>query len=76
MALEKPSRPLAAGRRVAGIFRELHETPTEAGLTKLSVGSGRLHLQDVLKDIAEANKVQKEYLGHYPPNPCAYGMAF
>jgi hypothetical protein len=75
IALEKRSRPLAAGRRVAGTFRELHEIPTEAGLSKFSIVSGRLHLQDVLKDIAVANKVYKEYLGDYPPSRRAQGVA-
>lgn len=62
------------GAELREIFRQLDEILALAGLTKFSVVSARLYLQDVLKDIGEANSIYKEYFGSHPPNRRAYGV--
>lgn len=70
------SKPVSGGvgAELREIFRQLDEIVTMAKITKRSIVSGRLYLQDVLKDIAEANQVYKEYFGDHPPNRRAYGV--
>jgi enamine deaminase RidA (YjgF/YER057c/UK114 family) len=70
------SKPVAggAGAEMREIFRQLDHVLELAGLTKLSIVSVRLYLQDVLRDIAEVNQVYKEYFGSHPPNRRAYGV--
>ena len=70
------TKPVAGGvgAELREIFRQLNAILTEAGLTKFAIVSGRLYLQDVLRDIAEANEVYKEYFGDHPPNRRAYGV--
>lgn len=62
------------GEELREIFRQLDEILSEAGVEKRSVVSGRLYLQDVLRDIAEVNEVYREYFGAHPPNRRAYGV--
>jgi enamine deaminase RidA (YjgF/YER057c/UK114 family) len=66
--------PVCVGAELREIFRQLDEVLKLAGLTKLSIVSGRLYLQDVLRDIAEVNQIYKEYFGSHPPNRRAYGV--
>ena len=70
------SKPVPGGvsAELREIFRQLDEVLAEAALTKFAVVSARLYLQDVLRDIAEANAVYKEYFGDHPPNRRAYGV--
>jgi 2-iminobutanoate/2-iminopropanoate deaminase len=56
------------------IFRQLDAILAEAGLTKLSIVSVRLYLQDVNRDIAVVNEVYKHYFGSHSPNRRAYGV--
>lgn len=70
------AKPVASGvgAELREIFRQLNEILAEAGLTKISIVSGRLYLQDVLCDVAEANQVYKEYFGTHSPNRRAYSV--
>jgi 2-iminobutanoate/2-iminopropanoate deaminase len=70
------SKPVAGGvgAELREIFRQLDEVLKLAGLTKESIVSARLYLQDVLRDIAEVNQIYKEYFGSHPPNRRAYGV--
>lgn len=70
------SKPVAGGvgAELREIFRQLDEILKLAGITKESIVSGRLYLQDVLRDIAEVNQIYKEYFGSHPPNRRAYGV--
>jgi len=56
------------------IFCQLDSVLAEAGLTKLSIASVRLYLQDVNRDIAVVNEVYKDYFGSHSPNRRAYGV--
>jgi enamine deaminase RidA (YjgF/YER057c/UK114 family) len=56
------------------IFRQLDLVLAEVGLTKLSIASVRLYLQDVNRDIAAVNEIYKEYFGSHAPNRRAYGV--
>ena len=66
--------PGGVGGELREIFRQLDEVLKLAGLTKLAIVSGRLYLQDVLRDIPEVNQIYKEYFGPHPPNRRAYGV--
>lgn len=66
--------PGGVGAELREIFRQLDEVLKLAGLTKLAIVSGRLYLQDVLRDIPEVNQIYKEYFGTHPPNRRAYGV--
>lgn len=56
------------------IFRQLDEILSLAGIDKTAVASASLYLQDVLRDISEANQVYREYFGTHPPNRRAFGV--
>jgi 2-iminobutanoate/2-iminopropanoate deaminase len=56
------------------ILRQLDAVLAEAGLTKASIASARLYLQDINRDIAAVNQVYKEYFGSHAPNRRAYGV--
>lgn len=62
------------GDELREIFRQLDHVLQLAGIGKQSIVSCRLYLQDVLRDIAEANAVYAEYFGDHPPNRRAYGV--
>lgn len=64
-----------AAEELREIFRQLDEVLALAGIGKTSVVSCRLYLQDVLRDIAEVNRVYAEYFGSHPPSRRAYGVA-
>lgn len=66
--------PGGAGAELQEIFRQLDEILALAGAPKTSVASVRLYLQHVMRDIAEVNKVYREYFGTHPPNRRAYGV--
>jgi 2-iminobutanoate/2-iminopropanoate deaminase len=70
------SKPVAGGvgAELREVFRQLDEILALAGVTKRSIVSARLYLQDVLKDIGEANQIYREYFGDHPPNRRAYGV--
>lgn len=70
------TKPVAGGvgAELREIFRQLDEVLKVAGLNKTAVASARLYLQDVLRDIAEANQVYRDYFGSHPPNRRAYGV--
>jgi enamine deaminase RidA (YjgF/YER057c/UK114 family) len=70
---EKPV-PGGASAELREIFRQLDEILSVAGLTKNSIVSARLYLQDVLRDIGEVNQIYKEYFASHPPNRRAYGV--
>src|SRR3569623_649594 len=61
------------GAELREIFRQLDHVLQLAGIGKQSIVSCRLYLQDVMRDIAEANAVYAEYFGDHPPNRRAYG---
>jgi len=63
-----------AAAEMREIFRQLDEVLKLAGIDKTAVVSCRLYLQDVLRDIAEVNKVYAEYFGSHPPSRRAYGV--
>jgi enamine deaminase RidA (YjgF/YER057c/UK114 family) len=63
-----------AGAEMSEIFRQLDQILQLAGIEKTSIVSCRLYLQDVLRDIAEVNRVYAEYFGAHPPNRRAYGV--
>ena len=62
------------GAELREIFRQLDQVLQLAGIGKQSIVSSRLYLQDVIRDIAEANAVYAEYFGDHPPNRRAYGV--
>jgi enamine deaminase RidA (YjgF/YER057c/UK114 family) len=62
------------GAELREIFRQLDEMLASAGVEKTAIVSGRLYLQNVVRDIAEVNAVYKEYFGSHPPNRRAYGV--
>lgn len=64
-----------AGAELREIFRQLDHVLQLAGVEKTAVVSVRLYLQDVLRDIAEVNRVYAEYFGTHPPSRRAYGVA-
>ena len=66
-----PGGPAAELRE---IFRQLDEILALAGVDKTAIVSGRLYLQNVIRDIAEVNAVYKEYFGKHSPNRRAYGV--
>ncbi len=70
------SKPVDGGvvAELREIFRQLDEVLAAAGVTKTSVVSVRLYLQEVMRDIAAVNEVYKEYFGTHPPNRRAYGV--
>lgn len=70
------AKPVAggAGAEMREIFRQLDEILAMAGVTRIAIVSGRLYLQNVLRDIAEVNAVYSEYFGSHPPNRRAYGV--
>lgn len=70
------SKPVSGGvaSELREIFRQLDYVLAAAGAQKTSIVSARLYLQDVLRDIAAANEVYKEYFGTHPPNRRAYGV--
>ena len=63
-----------AAAEIREIFHQLDEILEGEGLTKRSLCSARLYLQDVNRDIAEVNEVWAEYLGDHPVNRRAYGV--
>lgn len=63
-----------AGAELREILRQLDHVLELAGVDKTSIVSCRLYLQDVLRDIAEVNRVYAEYFGTHPPNRRAYGV--
>lgn len=68
--------PVAGGvqAELREIFRQLDEVLAAAGVQKTRVASARLYLQEVMRDIAAANEVYREYFGSHPPNRRAYGV--
>lgn len=70
------SKPVggSAANEMREIFRQLDEVLKLAGIDKTAIVSCRLYLADVLRDIAEVNKVYAEYFGTHPPNRRAYGV--
>jgi 2-iminobutanoate/2-iminopropanoate deaminase len=62
------------GAEMHEILRQLDAILAEVGLTKSSVASVRLYLQDVNRDIAAVNEIYKEYFGSHSPNRRAYGV--
>jgi enamine deaminase RidA (YjgF/YER057c/UK114 family) len=70
------TKPVAGGpgAELREIFRQLDQILKLAGVDKRSIVSCRLYLQDVLRDIAEVNRVYAEYFGAHPPNRRAYGV--
>jgi enamine deaminase RidA (YjgF/YER057c/UK114 family) len=71
------SKPVegGAGEELREIFRQLDEVLKLAGIEKTTIVSCRLYLQEVLRDIAEVNRVYAEYFGSHPPNRRCYGVA-
>jgi 2-iminobutanoate/2-iminopropanoate deaminase len=63
-----------AGAEMREIFRQLDAILAMAGVTKTSIVSVRVYLQNVLRDIAEVNLVYRQYFGSHPPNRRAYGV--
>ena len=70
------SKPVAggAGAELQEIFRQLDEVLKLAGIGKTAIVSSRLYLEEVLRDIAEVNRVYAEYFGSHPPNRRCYGV--
>jgi 2-iminobutanoate/2-iminopropanoate deaminase len=70
------SKPIAGGAaaEMREIFRQLDDVLKLAGIEKTAVVSCRLYLHEVLRDIAEVNKVYAEYFGTHPPSRRAYGV--
>jgi len=70
------SKPVTGGvvAELEEIFRQLDIVLAKAGVTKTSIVSVRLYLQDVVRDIAAVNVAYKEYFGTHPPNRRAYGV--
>ncbi|MBS1798420.1 MAG: RidA family protein [Acidobacteria bacterium] len=70
------AKPVSGGvvAEMQEIFRQLDAILAEVGLTKSSIASVRLYLQDVNHDIAPVNEVYKEYFGLHSPNRRAYGV--
>jgi len=70
------AKPVAGGpgAELREIFRQLDQVLELAGISKTSIVSCRLYLQDVLRDIAEVNLVYAEYFETHPPNRRAYGV--
>jgi enamine deaminase RidA (YjgF/YER057c/UK114 family) len=70
------NKPVSGGVKaeLAEIFSQLDEILAEAGVSKTAVVSARLYLQDVNRDIADANELYKEYFGTHSPNRRAYGV--
>lgn len=63
-----------AGAELREIFRQLDQILELAGIGKTAIVSCRLYLHDVLRDIADVNRVYAEYFGTHPPNRRAYGV--
>ena len=70
------NKPVSGGVKaeLAEIFSQLDEILAEAGVNKTAVASVRLYLQDVHRDIADANEPYREYFGAHSPNRRAYGV--
>jgi 2-iminobutanoate/2-iminopropanoate deaminase len=70
------STPVAGGAaaELREIFRQLDALLEEAGVAKTAIVSVRLYLQSVRRDIAEVNRVYRQYFGAHPPNRRAYGV--
>jgi 2-iminobutanoate/2-iminopropanoate deaminase len=70
------SHPVQGGvqAELREIFRQLDEVLAAAGAEKTRIASTCLYLQDVVRDIAAANEVYREYFGSHPPNRRAYGV--
>lgn len=70
------SKPVAGGAaaEMAEIFRQLDALLKSEGLTRSNVASVRLYLQHVNRDIAEVNRVYRDYFGSHAPCRRAYGV--
>jgi 2-iminobutanoate/2-iminopropanoate deaminase len=70
------SKPVTGGvvAELEEIFRQLDTVLAKAGVTKTSIVSVRLYLQEVVRDVAAVNVAYKEYFGTHPPNRRAYGV--
>jgi 2-iminobutanoate/2-iminopropanoate deaminase len=70
------TKPVPGGvvAEVEEIFRQLDIVLAQAGVTKRSVVSVCLYLQDVVRDIGAVNQTYKAYFETHPPNRRAYGV--
>ena len=66
--------PGGAGAELREIFRQLDEILASVGVTKTTIASARLYLQQLDRDMAEVNAAYREYFGAHSPNRRAYGV--
>jgi len=66
--------PGGAEAEIREIFRQLDHELAEVGIDKTQIGSVKIYLQDLKRDLEAVDRVYSEYFGSHAPSRGVFGV--